>query len=112
MTFGMESGHLNQQSAHNFLMELLKLLRTQKRLQGSLALQLLHVGLEVLLQGGQRLLSVFNFATAESSRALKVQNRDLHVLQELDCLSNSTSVASEVFSATKDLLLEMRCRHI
>lgn len=46
----LESGHPHQELAQNVLLELLCLLGGQVRMQGDLALERLHMGLELLLQ--------------------------------------------------------------
>lgn len=46
----LESGHPHQELTQNVLLELLRLLGGQVRIQGNLALEPLHMGLELLLQ--------------------------------------------------------------
>lgn len=102
----LQRGPPDQQLAQDALVELLEAPREQEGLQRSLVLDLLHAGLEVLLQRGQSLPGLFQTLTAGSSRVLGRQHRDLRVLQELDRVFNGTGVASETLSSTEDLLLE------
>lgn len=50
MALCLESGHPHQEVAKNSLLELLHLPGGQVRMKGDLALELLHMGLELLLQ--------------------------------------------------------------
>lgn len=102
----LEGGHPHQELAQNILLELLHLLRGQVRMQGSLALELLHMGLELLLQQGQRLLGLLQPVRAESSRALRGQQSDLDVPQVLDRLTDRKCVASKRLAGLRDVLLK------
>lgn len=102
----LEGGHPHQELAQNILLELLHLLWGQVRMQGSLALELLHMGLELLLQQGQSLLGLLQLFRAESSRALWWQQSDLDVPQVLDRLSDRKCVASKRLAGLRDVLLK------
>lgn len=102
----LESGHPHQELAQNVLLELLQLLGAQVRMQVNLTLEFLYVGLELLLQRDQSLLGLLQLFRARSSRALRWQQRELDVPQELCCLSNSTCVASQRLLGLGDVLLK------
>lgn len=102
----LEGGHPHQELAQNILLELLHLLRGQVRMQGSLALELLHMGLELLLQQGQSLLGLLQLFRTESSGALRGQQSDLDVPQVLDRLSDRKCVASKRLAGLRDVLLK------
>lgn len=50
VTLCLDCGHLHQELAQNILLELFYVLGGQIRMQGSLALELVHMSLEVLVQ--------------------------------------------------------------
>lgn len=106
MALCLESGHPHQELTQNILLELLHLLRGQVRMQSKVALEPLPMGLELLLQCGQSFLGLIQPFSAESSRALRWQQGDLDVPQELHCLFNSTGVASQRLPGLEDAFLK------
>ena len=79
----LERGHPHQELAQDVLLELLGLLRRQVRVQSKLALELLYVGLELLLQRNQSLLGVLQPLAAGPGGATRGQQAQLDVPQEL-----------------------------
>lgn len=75
-------------------------------MQTKLTLEMVHVGLELLLQSHQGLLGLLQSVRAESSRTLWRQQSDLNIPQELDRLFDSPGVASQSFSGLEDALLK------
>lgn len=107
----LESGHPHQELTQDVLLELLHLLGAQVRMQGVLFLELLHMGLELLLQRGQSLLGLRQPVGAETSRALQGQQRHLDVPQELSRLCHSTGVAAQGPFGLGDIRLKYNKHH-
>lgn len=106
VTFCLERGHSHQQLAQDGLLELLHLLGGEVRMHDDLVLEMLHVGLEVLLQGVHGPLGPLYPFRTESSWALRGLQRQLDVPQELRCLFNGAGVASQRFSGLRNVHLQ------
>lgn len=112
VSLGLQGGHPHQEPAQDVLLELLHPLGGQVRVQGVLSLELLHVGLELLLQRGQSPLGLLQALGAEPSGALRRQQRDLDVPQEFCRLFNGIRVAPQRLLGLRDLLLKCNTHNV
>lgn len=95
VSFGLQRGHPDEQLAQNVLQQLLHLLGTEARMQRHLQLNLLHVALEVVPQRVQSPLGLLEPPGTGTGGAVRGQHGHLDTAQELDRLSDQSTVAAQ-----------------